>query len=160
MNQKEINSHSIQELNELVELNTQFLEILLKELIVSSLNYSGKNDIPLPQNTHFLILETHRRYRDIINIKNQCLINYQEFKNFFILNLQLLEASKELTNILIAYSEKNGIALPIRFYHLIFKANDQLNHGKIIIDAEELSDEILQVDEPDEDLTEPIFTKV
>jgi coenzyme F420-reducing hydrogenase alpha subunit len=73
--------------------------------------------------------------------------NWKELKELTLSNLQFLEATMELMNALIAYSEKNGIPVPLKIYHLVFESNKL--HQSLI------SDEILQVNESDEDLTAP-----
>ena len=130
----------LQKIKKLAELNLHLLDAF-KELVVPLMDYSKKKGIDLPQNVYYLIPESYRRYRNLL-----C-GDLQETKQFTNSNLQFLEAIKELLNVLIAYSEKNGIPLPLNMYHLVFEAGKV--HQSLI------SDEILQVDESDEDYTEP-----
>ncbi len=152
MNQKEMFS---QKLSELLNLNTKFIEEY-KKLTIPLINFSNKNSIPFQQNFFIILSENHRVSQSVYRLSqkriNNPMSNLQDDKKYVESNLLFLETIKELMNASIAYSEKNGIPVPLKIYHLVFEANKL--HQNLI------SDEILQVDESDEDLTVPCIKKL
>jgi hypothetical protein len=147
MNQKEMFSKKS---SMLLNLNMKFIDEY-KELIIPLIKFSNKNEIPLSQNTLYLMYELNRQIRNIGSRNWTKLMNNpqntKEYKQFNKYNLFFLETIKELMNALIAYSEKNGIPVPLKIYHLVFEANKL--HQNLI------SDEFLQGHRTDEDLTVP-----
>ncbi|NJD75578.1 MAG: hypothetical protein FIB08_00590 [Candidatus Methanoperedens sp.] len=137
-----------QRLNVLLDLNVKFIDGY-KKLMILLVELSNKNNIPLPQNSSYLISESNRLTQTIkkSNYPNQT-GNWYEYKNFTKSNLLFLETMKELLNTLMDYSQKNDIQLPLELYYLLYEG-DKLYQSLV-------SDEFLQEDSSDTDLTEPI----